>query len=559
MLRRILALVIGTGLLAPTIARANVSLRNGNFFIGYTDAVYSGGFELSVERVYNSKSPFKGLFGVGWGMEYEMYVQPTGDGSVIVHEYGGGAENLFVPAEPDAAMLAVVTQSIMRAALRARDIPASDTLSFKKRLSSDAIFRNDEWTKYVKSGDVLPRRLPAGTQLRSDRFAKQILTRTATGYSRALENGRVELYDDAGHLVRISDSNNNSIDLAYDAAGHLSTIKDNAGHTLRFTQNARGLITSVRMDNGRTAAYRYNERDDLVWTRDVDGNVYTHTYDARHNMTQIGYQDGTAMRITYHPLTLHENVKSVKDRDGTLTTYDYRTLRADPLILRITVSTFASAQGNGSGAKVSESVYEYHMFANDEFGREAIEREIVTIDGDREETIRNRCCGLPILIVSGNDSTRFAYDNDGHVIYKESTSSIDSLAYSASIAKVTRVVHFDKESQSRSWTEFAYDSRGNLVSAHDSNDESVKLTYDSNGRIAKMEDKDGVISFVYNKDSKPIEIKHSTLGSIVVTYDSSGEVDKVDSPGGREVAVKVTQAFVRLQALIKPAGVTLGL
>src|SRR5438270_13920159 len=78
-------------------AMANVSIKNGNFFIGYTDIVYPGGFEPKVERVYNSKSPYRGIFGYGWGSEYEVRLSVMADGSVVVHEYGGGADNRFSP------------------------------------------------------------------------------------------------------------------------------------------------------------------------------------------------------------------------------------------------------------------------------------------------------------------------------------------------------------------------------------------------------------------------------------------------------------------------------
>ena len=39
-------------------AQANVSLKNGNFFIAYTDVVYTGGYETRLQLVYNSKSSF---------------------------------------------------------------------------------------------------------------------------------------------------------------------------------------------------------------------------------------------------------------------------------------------------------------------------------------------------------------------------------------------------------------------------------------------------------------------------------------------------------------------
>src|SRR3954466_14321224 len=91
-------LILAVALAASAVAaQANVSIKNGNFFIGYTDIIYPGGFEPKIERVYNSKTIFKGMFGWGWGNEYEVFLTVSADGSVVVHEYGGGAENRFTP------------------------------------------------------------------------------------------------------------------------------------------------------------------------------------------------------------------------------------------------------------------------------------------------------------------------------------------------------------------------------------------------------------------------------------------------------------------------------
>src|SRR5205085_4508992 len=137
---------------APVIA--NVSLRNGNFFIGYTDIVYSGGFEPKVERVYNSKTPFKGIFGYGWGCEFEVYLTISPDGAVIVHEYGGGAENVFSPPELNKQELEAAVANILHAAQESKNLStgAQDVAPYEKKLRSDATFRNDEWEKYLKLG-----------------------------------------------------------------------------------------------------------------------------------------------------------------------------------------------------------------------------------------------------------------------------------------------------------------------------------------------------------------------------------------------------------------------
>ncbi|MBT7767758.1 MAG: hypothetical protein HN730_11425, partial [Bdellovibrionales bacterium] len=79
---------------------AGVNLKNGNFYISYTDLIVpGGGHDLMVSRTYNSKSADKGWFGFGWGNSFETYLVPAADGSVVIHENGSGATTRFTPKE----------------------------------------------------------------------------------------------------------------------------------------------------------------------------------------------------------------------------------------------------------------------------------------------------------------------------------------------------------------------------------------------------------------------------------------------------------------------------
>jgi YD repeat-containing protein len=554
MIRKALTrLLIGLALVGLTslTSLANVSLKNGNFFIGYTDAVYSGGFEPKIERVYNSKTSFKGIFGWGWGSEYELYLEVMGDGSVLVHEYGGGAENLFSPNAPSPGDLELAIEQIATAATQAKHLTSSEqTNRYKARLRTDAMFRNDEWTKYVKAGRLTRRVVEVGARFSSFRFSYQYVLRTATGYQRHFGTGRVETFDDQGRLTEITDKNNNWIRFTYGENGRWTALQDNFGRAFRFAWRSDRLLESITTDDGSRATFRYNDVGELVYSKDVDGNVYTFGYtpDNRHNLSRIGYQDGTSMEIAYHGLALQENVKSVKDRDGTLTEYSYSTPGSDRLIVEVAVT---------SGKEViSRSTYEYVTRRKDN-GEEWTERQVTVLDGERTETVYSECCGQPVFIAKGADTTRFAYDLSGRVTYKETTDGIDSLQYHPSIGKVTHAVHLTKPGRERSWSRFEYDDRGNLIGAENSDTVRVTLEYDDNGRIRLMRSADSELSFKYNSNSKPIEIRDPKLGAILVTYKKNGEVDKVSSDGGREIALRVTSAFQRLLDLIRPAGVSL--
>jgi hypothetical protein len=140
-------------LLAVSAAPAEVSLKNGNFFTGSTDIQYPGGFEMKIERVYNSKMAFKGWFGNGWGTESEAYLQLGGDGSLTAHEYGGGASNVFVPPAMSSAEIEGAADTIVAAAADQGDVTGeAPRAAYKAKLVNDAMFRSDEWQKYIGKG-----------------------------------------------------------------------------------------------------------------------------------------------------------------------------------------------------------------------------------------------------------------------------------------------------------------------------------------------------------------------------------------------------------------------
>jgi len=555
MLRKITILSLAIGALASA-ANAEVSLKNGNFFTGAKDIVYPGGFEPKIERVYNSKTSFKGIFGYGWGNEYEVFLTVEADGSVVVREYGGGAENRFSPVAFKPEELDGAIAMISEAAQKAGIIGSTDALTgYKRKLKADASFRNSEWEKFRSQGKVKARQLAKGMQLHSNRFSYQYITKMDVGYVRVFDNGRVEHFNEEGKLARIEDKNHNFIDLTYGNDGHLVKLVDNFNRKMFFTFNAQGLLEKIQGENAKEATYKYNNLGELVWAKDVDGSIYTYKYDSekRHNMVEIGYPDKTTMELAYYPRAQFENVKTVKDRDGTLTEYTYVIDPADHGHYTVGVTV-----KNTDGKAISSSKYEY-MNKHKSDGEEWTYKMITTIDGDRSETTYNECCGLPLIIKRGAEETDFTYDAKGHVTRKITPNDVTELSYDPKVSKVTYVKRSSKSNaKDVAWSKFQYDDKGNLTFAENSEKKGVRLFYDPNGRIKSMVDQSRRrIDFKYNENSKPIEITDPSLGTITVSYTNSGEIKKVDSSAGRKIALQVTSAFQNLLDIIRPAGVTL--
>jgi YD repeat-containing protein len=539
------------GLLQLPVAEARVTLKNGNFFRAYTDLGYKMGAEPKIERVYNSKTSYKGIFGPGWGNEYEVKLSVSPDGSVVVHEYGGGAENRFTPSKVSVQEVDEAVKKI--AELKKIPNPKANE-EYRQKLRTDAFYRNEEWQTLVNAGKLQARVVPVGTQLTSNRFAYQVLTKLKDGYQRSFDTGKLEKFDEKGRLVRVSDKNGNSIDLTYSKEGRIEKLVDNMNRKMFFTFNNRGLLEKVQGEDGAEASYKYNPSGELIESKDAEGNIYKYKYttDNYHNLVEVAYSDNTTIQVAYYGVDKFMAVKSLKERDGTVNEYDYV---IDPKDRgHLTVSTTIK---DGEGKVASRQKYEY-FFKYKADGEEWTYKLVQTTDGESTETVYNECCGLPLLIKRGGEETSFVYDTKGRVVKKSTPSEITELSYDAKAGKVAKVVKNSKiDKKFSSWSQFQYDERGNLVFAKNSEKRGVKLFYDATGRIKTLVDQDRRrLDFKYDQNSRPVEITDPKLGTIKVTYNATG-IEKVDSAAGQKVALQVTTAFQNLLEIIRPAGVNL--
>lgn len=531
-------------------ARGDVSLKNGNFYVGYTDLSYSGGFELAIERVYNSKSSFSGMFGFGWGCDWDVYLEPMPDRSVVVHENGGGAFNAFYPTDYGAADLTAGIDAVVAATARGRRWGVREAEDYRARIAGDARARQEDWGTALARGWAQFPVLAAGLELVSDQFGHQVIRATATGFERVRDDGKTESYDRRGRLVRMRDRNDNWVDVGHDAAGHAVSIVDNLGRTIALRYDRAGRVIEVRGDHGRRATYRYDPRGALVDMTDDEGGRYRYRYDDRFNLTRIDDPDGSYQEIGYYPLDRGERVRRRRDGDGTVHVYSYAE-QADGLVYTTGVEGFGD-----DGRRLFRNRYDYHERIEADGSRRLL-RLVSDEDGDRTDTTYT-AGGMPARIERNGEVTRFEYDDHGHVTLKETPTETTRLAYDARFAKVSRVDELRRGSSKASWAEYRYDDRANLIHAADSDGRRVELTYDAGGHIATLTDETGsTLRFRYNSDARPVEITKDGVGTLTVEYNAAGDIKKVDSSGGRKISLEVSSAFQRLQDLVRPAGVNL--
>ncbi|MDA9189741.1 DUF6531 domain-containing protein [bacterium] len=523
---------------------AGVNLKNGNFYITYTDIIVpGGGHDLEAVRTYNSRATEMGWFGFGWGSDYETYLTVGADGSVTVHENGSGALTRFVPKNSVDSDKAV--EKIIAAMRKKTSVSQKVAKDLTKRLKNDAELR----LAYSKKFNVKAS-LADGTELFSNTRGLQKIKKVKKGFHRMYNDGKVEMFSLAGKLTKIKDKHGYAIDISYDKVGNVETIKDSQAKQLFFSWYNDGKVKHIWSAGDKKTHYKYSGKN-LVWTKDVGGNVYEHAYDSNRNMTQIKYQDKSSLDIGYNKLQF---VSSIKARNGNTTAYKYGSDPKNPDLHYWTSVT----KKNGSGKEFTNK-YEYEIKVRPDGSRYTY-RIATTVNKTTTETIYSECCSLPLKITRGKHVTTFDYNEKGLLTKKASTKGeFVELKYHKKFNKITRVVN------NQGWTNFEYDKKGNLSKAMNDKGKQVLLIYDRKGRIIKMIDhnkkskKKRILAFKYNAMGKPVEIAMDKVGKINVDYDNYGEIKKVNSKAGHKMALQVTQAFQSLLGIVKPAGVNLSL
>jgi YD repeat-containing protein len=585
-MKKAFSLVIAISLLATPVANALVAIGNGNYFIGFTDMEHDAPlntFQLKIQRTYNSRSQFDGVFGYGWGSDYEAFLIPSADGSVVIQESGGGDKTRFSPKDFSKADLEKLVDRLLDA-YNKQSKSTANRKDLRDKLLADA----NERDEMSRSLGVFPE-LPVGTKLYStQRGDKQTMSVIKGGYVREYADGKQELYNvkvdvvDQGvdpnrrrvlkgvyKVSRLVDPVKKAqVFYEYDKQGNLTTITDKKSQTIRVRYNTAGKVLEVSDSRGNKATYEYCDtgsaaynstkkcgKGDLVKSQDTSGSSYTYQYDSLHNLIRIGYPDSTAEEVAYWPVGSEGQggVKSVKSQNGVLVEYKYW---QDPKDKEGHYRT--DVKTTYTSGKTSETSYEYFEKRRADGSRYRY-KLISVVDGEKTETIYNECCGQPLQIVNSSGTTKFEYfAGTGLPREKDTPSETIQWQYHAKFhGKITKVTVSDKLSKTVKSSEFQYeDKAGQLVKARTSDGKGIALFYDAQGRIATMVDQDKrKITFKYSSNSKPSEITQDGVGSIQVSYDKAGNIKDVKSKGGRQIAISVAAAFQNLLEIIKPAGI----
>ena len=530
--------------------------RYGDFNIDFTDLHEPGGLLMGITRVYNSFDDSKmGIFGTGWGSRAEDTLQLEDDGSIVIHEFGGGANNKFDPTTSTLRPQTDIIDEIEQAAEQTGQFGSeTDQQSYRQWLNSSNTNEEEAWETFVNLGLLKPQEPAVGETFFSSRFATEFVTREPEGYQRSSTlNGKTyfEGFDLSGRLTRFWDANYEYIALTYGPDGHLRESTDSEGNRFKFTVGTNGLIGRISDSQGHVVRYVYKtsvlNNSDLyadLKSVDLNGQVTRYDYDSDHRIIAIHYPDRTTLQVGYDQSGA---ANRVKDTDGTINMYSY----ADVKNQTSTVHSFETVTRNPSGV-THRKKYQYFYDAagvNEN-------REIETDDGvvASDTTYDRNFHALSVTTPTG--ITSYAYDSLSRMIRKQlPTGTVYSWDYDPATGRVATATTTSKDSV---LTEhFEYDPKGNLARAYDSDGHDVSIGYDSYGRIAAVTGSTAQLHFAFadNRVSHPATVELGGVGTVNITYLADGTVKNAQSSGGAAVVDKVRTMLDTVDGLVRAAGV----
>ncbi|GAA3508857.1 DUF6531 domain-containing protein [Aquimarina addita] len=487
---------------ACTVTGHPVDVASGMFFTDEEDFNLPGPIPLSWERVWYSKSDYKGPLGNGWHHQYDIGLLIDITEKVATLRMADGRPIAFV-------------------------LPEIDTPTFNK--AEQLEFRkNEEGEYYIWN-------------IKEDLF--YYFTKT--------------VYNQVHQLRSIVNSNSFSIQFTYNKKGHLLQIIDSAHRMLTVENDAEGRIIKIMAPSpssrnvNRTfaiASYTYSKQGNMIQqTNGVGDSMYFEyennlmvkeiwrndlVWHFRYDGTEIGsrcihtWGDGG---IYNHKLTYLEGKTIVENSLDQLTTYDHK----GGLVYKKTDANNAEHLWlyDKDNQLISETdpMGNCHMYSYDDFGNKT-----TSIDPTGAKTttefINPKLPHKPTEIKDANAGIwKWKYDDHGNKIMQ-----FNPMGASFKMTYQDGLLHTITDPMGNI-TKLVYDSCYNISEIFDNQGNLTKYWYDSLGRCTKIMnakgavqkrqfDLNGRIIKVHDFDSNYIELDYDGIDNLLLYKDAQQEV-----------------------------------
>lgn len=537
--------------LYSSVSFALIDMKDANYVETWTDIDLGGpGYVLKVERTYNSRSIYDGIFGFGWCSDFETRVEVTADSKLKVIECGGGQEIIYTSADAGAVSTTDLINKIITKVKADKKDSGLKEQYFKNlegELKTNEFLRDALANEFGFKGNITK-----GKTYQTAGRGSERLTVNADSYKRVLSDGTYQIFDIKGRLVALYDSQKNFIKLNY-ANDKLVSVVDNKARRLDFAYNPSNskVAKIVATPINRSVAFTYKAHD-LVATLTSTGSIHEYKYDDLHNMTEAKYPDKTTKQFTYNQDK--DWVVKFVDQKNCSEVYTYRDSEDDPRN-----HYWSEVKKTCENKVVNESKYEFwHIERTDKSGK-YLARVKSVVNGIVTDVKYHPEFGRPIFKQDGAEVAHYDYYSNGLLKTRKNELERYRYAYKNACNKVSKIVQetfLKRKVASSVTTNYVYYMPScNLKVAANSKGETAQLSYDKDGRIFMVADHTKkILKISYDKSSgKPQILTRPGLGAIAVKYNEQGEVASVVSKEGAAVATQVANVFNNILRVIGPA------
>ncbi|MGI9549126.1 MAG: DUF6531 domain-containing protein [Bdellovibrionales bacterium] len=536
-------------LLIPFISSGIVDIRSAGYsktFVDFKATV--PGFYLTVDRTYNSRSLFNGLFGFGWCSNFETNLEVLPDNSLKVTECGGGMEVFYYPKNKKAdASLQI--DLILKEIKKRKTIKSAKSLEqLKKDLIESQTLRADFLRALKIKGKA-----NKGSVYYAKGKSNEYIVFESKGYKRTLPNGLSEVFNNEGQLKRSFDKFGKAIDIFWQPES--VRIVNDSGHQVTLVLDPKiKKVKTIKFGNKKVASYKY-KNENLIAINNSFGEKFLHSYDKFHNLVKTVYPDKTQEALTYN---LDKDwVIGFKNRKNCHEKYTFAKNSKNPN------HYFSTVQKKCGRKIVNKSKYEFWNRSLSS-GSKYLHRARVVVNGRlKTDVVYHPKFGSPIsLLKNGIRTKRFYYAN-GLLKRKEDPFKIvEYRKYTKKCGKPELVALKYRDSRTKKVVKtenirIEMTEKCLLSKAFKSDSEWIQIKHNKEGQMVYMEDQSRKsIKIQWHKTlKKPSMITRVGVGSIKIVYDQAGQVVDVtagNSDSGPTVISQVSSVFNSFLQTLSP-------
>lgn len=509
------------------------------------------GFELKIERAYNSRSLYNGIFGYGWCSNFETRLDTLPGNIIRGVECGAGMEIVYRP-KTQGLNIDEQVKSIISEVKKRRKVNKAQLKKLTRDLKQSQTLRSDFITALQLKGKIT-----AGLKYYANGRSNEYIESKNNKFYRYLPNGVSEVFNSDGSLSRIYDKFGNYIDFTWTQSK--ITITDNKGRRLILTLNpSNGKVKEAHFGKKAVARYKHNGKEDLVevWSLKAGKlrRAFQYGYDGLHNLRVVAYPNKTTEKLTYD--TRKDWVMSFKNRKGCLEKYDYW---KNP---KNANHYSSSVEKVCRGKIVSKGKYEFwnKPHPNKKKGGFYLHRARSRVNGRLTDVIFHPDFGTPVSFLKNGVRTKRVYYENGFL--KMKSNPYREVVYKNYIKKCRKpkLVQVKTKDPAQDGKIIKVENitlnfRSNcyLSKVSKSADEWIKVTPDEKGRLIAMEDQSRkVVRLKWNdKINKPEFITRVGVGSIRLVY-RKGVIVNVTGKSGPTIMAQVSSVFNSFLSALSP-------